>query len=215
MFGQTLLLEQAEIALMQVMNETRQLDIISIVGMPVVVNSTLMNCAVVCQRGKILGIVPKTYLPNYKEFYEQRWFAPSTAHADDEMVRICGQHVPVSSDLIFESTDLCFGVEICEDVWATIPPSSHLALKGADVIFNMSADTENISKHQYLRSLLAQQSARCLAGYVLLLLDLESLLLMSFLQETLLFMRTEHYWLLPNASHLKNSWLSVKLISNV
>lgn len=200
---------------MQVMNETRQLDIISIVGMPVVVNSTLMNCAVVCQRGKILGIVPKTYLPNYKEFYEQRWFAPSTAHADDEMVRICGQHVPVSSDLIFESTDLCFGVEICEDVWATIPPSSHLALKGADVIFNMSADTENISKHQYLRSLLAQQSARCLAGYVLLLLDLESLLLMSFLQETLLFMRTEHYWLLPNASHLKNSWLSVKLISNV
>lgn len=174
-----------------------------------------MNCAVVCQRGKILGIVPKTYLPNYKEFYEQRWFAPSTAHADDEMVRICGQHVPVSSDLIFESTDLCFGVEICEDVWATIPPSSHLALKGADVIFNMSADTENISKHQYLRSLLAQQSARCLAGYVLLLLDLESLLLMSFLQETLLFMRTEHYWLLPNASHLKNSWLSVKLISNV
>lgn len=215
MFGQTLLLEQAEIALMQVMNETRQLDIISIVGMPVVVNSTLMNCAVVCQRGKILGIVPKTYLPNYKEFYEQRWFAPSTAHADDEMVRICGQHVPVSSDLIFESTDLCFGVEICEDVWATIPPSSHLALKGADVIFNMSADTENISKHQYLRSLLAQQSARCLAGYVLLLLDLESLLLMSFLQETLLFMRTEHYWLLPNASHLRNSWLSVKLISNV
>lgn len=200
---------------MQVMNETRQLDIISIVGMPVVVNSTLMNCAVVCQRGKILGIVPKTYLPNYKEFYEQRWFAPSTAHADDEMVRICGQHVPVSSDLIFESTDLCFGVEICEDVWATIPPSSHLALKGADVIFNMSADTENISKHQYLRSLLAQQSARCLAGYVLLLLDLESLLLMSFLQETLLFMRTEHYWLLPNASHLRNSWLSVKLISNV
>ena len=125
LFGQTLLLEQAEIALMQVMNETRQLDIISIVGMPVVVNSTLMNCAVVCQRGKILGIVPKTYLPNYKEFYEQRWFAPSTAHADDEMVRICGQHVPVSSDLIFESTDLCFGVEICEDVWATIPPSSH------------------------------------------------------------------------------------------
>ena len=97
LFGQTLLLEQAEIALMQVMNETRQLDIISIVGMPVVVNSTLMNCAVVCQRGKILGIVPKTYLPNYKEFYEQRWFAPSTAHADDEMVRICGQHVPVSS----------------------------------------------------------------------------------------------------------------------
>lgn len=166
LFGQSLLLEQAEMALMQVMNETRQLDIISIVGMPVTVNSTLMNCAVVLQRGKILGVVPKTYLPNYKEFYEQRWFAPSSAHADNTMVRLCGQQVPVSANLIFESVDLCFGIEICEDVWATIPPSSKLALQGADVIFNMSADTENICKHQYLRSLIAQQSARCLAGYV-------------------------------------------------
>ena len=164
LFGQSLLLEQAEMALMQVMNETRQLDIISIVGMPVTVNSTLMNCAVVLQRGKILGVVPKTYLPNYKEFYEQRWFAPSSAHADNTMVRLCGQQVPVSANLIFESVDLCFGIEICEDVWATIPPSSKLALQGADVIFNMSADTENICKHQYLRSLIAQQSARCLAG---------------------------------------------------
>lgn len=166
LFGQSLLLEQAEMALMQVMNETRQLDIISIVGMPVTVNSTLMNCAVVLQRGKILGVVPKTYLPNYKEFYEQRWFAPSSAHVDNTMVRLCGQQVPVSANLIFESVDLCFGIEICEDVWATIPPSSKLALQGADVIFNMSADTENICKHQYLRSLIAQQSARCLAGYV-------------------------------------------------
>ena len=166
LFGQSLLLEQAEMALMQVMNETRQLDIISIVGMPVVVNSTLMNCAVAFQRGKILGVVPKTYLPNYKEFYEQRWFAPSTAHPDDVMVRLCGQQVPVSANLIFESAELCFGIEICEDVWATIPPSSKLALQGADVIFNMSADTENICKHQYLRSLIAQQSARCLSGYV-------------------------------------------------
>lgn len=100
LFGQSLLLEQAEMALMQVMNETRQLDIISIVGMPVTVNSTLMNCAVVLQRGKILGVVPKTYLPNYKEFYEQRWFAPSSAHADNTMVRLCGQQVPVSANLI-------------------------------------------------------------------------------------------------------------------
>ena len=90
LFGQSLLLEQAEMALMQVMNETRQLDIISIVGMPVVVNSTLMNCAVAFQRGKILGVVPKTYLPNYKEFYEQRWFAPSTAHPDDTSVWSAG-----------------------------------------------------------------------------------------------------------------------------
>lgn len=166
LFEQGLLLEQAEFALMQIMNNTRQLDIISIVGLPVVVNSTLLNCAVVFQKGKILGVVPKTYLPNYKEFYEQRWFAPSTAHSDDTVVRLCGQLVPVSANLLFETSDVCFGVEICEDVWATIPPSSTLALKGAEIIFNMSADTENISKHQYLRSLLAQQSARCLAGYV-------------------------------------------------
>lgn len=166
LFEQGLLLEQAEFALMQIMNNTRQLDIISIVGLPVVVNSTLLNCAVVFQKGKILGVVPKTYLPNYKEFYEQRWFASSTAHPDDTVVRLCGQLVPVSANLLFETSDVCFGVEICEDVWATIPPSSTLALKGAEIIFNMSADTENISKHQYLRSLLAQQSARCLAGYV-------------------------------------------------
>ena len=152
--------------MMQVMNETRQLDIISIVGMPVVVNSTLMNCAVVCQRGKILGIVPKTYLPNYKEFYEQRWFAPSTAHADDEMVRICGQHVPVSSDLIFESTDLCFGVEICEDLWVSAPPSGELCKAGANIIINPSASNDVIGKREYRRSLVAMQSGRCRAGYV-------------------------------------------------
>ena len=166
LFGQQLLLEQAELALMQIMNNTRQLDVISIVGMPVIVNSILLNCAVVFQKGKILGVVPKTYLPNYKEFYEQRWFAPSTAHPEDTMVRLCGQLVPVSSNMLFETSDVCFGVEICEDVWAPVPPSSLLALKGAEIIFNMSADTENICKHQYLRSLLAQQSARCLAGYV-------------------------------------------------
>ena len=166
LFQQTLLQEQAEIALMQVMNNTRQLDIISILGMPVVVNGILMNCAVVIQKGKMLGIVPKTYLPNYKEFYEQRWFAPSTAQPEDSTIRLCGQQVPVSAHLLFDTSDTCFGIELCEDVWAPMPPSSFLALKGAEIIFNLSADTENISKHQYLRSLLAQQSARCLAGYV-------------------------------------------------
>ena len=166
LFGQQILLEQAELALMQVMNDTRQLDIISIVGMPVMANSTLLNCAIVFQKGKILGVVPKTYLPNYKEFYEHRWFASAEAHPDTLTVRLCGQTVSVSANLLFDTPDMCFGIEICEDVWAPIPPSSELALKGAEVIFNMSADTENISKHQYLRSLLAQQSARCLAGYV-------------------------------------------------
>lgn len=166
LFSHRILIEQAEMALMQVVNNTRQLDIVSIVGMPVVVNSTLANCAVVFQRGKILGVVPKTYLPNYKEFYEQRWFSSSLTYDGISEVRLCGQIVPFGKDLLFETSDTCFGIEICEDVWAPLPPSSELVLKGAEIIFNMSADTENISKHQYLRSLLAQQSARCLAGYV-------------------------------------------------
>ena len=166
LFSQVLLLEQAEIALMQILGETRQLNVISIIGIPVSVESSLMNCAVVVYKGKILGVVPKTYLPNYKEFYEQRWFASSSICTDGTMVRLCGQSVPVNSRAVFECAEVCFGIEICEDVWAPIPPSSILALKGADIIFNLSADTENIGKHTYLRSLLAQQSARCLSGYV-------------------------------------------------
>lgn len=166
LFSHNLLLEQAEMALMQIVNNTRQLDVISIVGMPVMVNSSLANCAVVFQKGKILGVVPKTYLPNYKEFYEQRWFASSLTYNDISTIRLCGQIAPFGRDLLFETPDTCFGIEICEDVWAPVPPSSELVLKGAEIIFNMSADTENIAKHQYLRSLLSQQSARCLSGYV-------------------------------------------------
>ncbi len=166
LFGQGLLLEEAEMALVQLLNNTRMLEVVSIVGLPLVVGGTLLNCAAVLQKGKILGIVPKTYLPNYKEFYEQRWFASSEAHGEETMLRICGQQVPVSANLLFDIPGMCFGIEICEDAWAVVPPSSMLVLKGAEVIFNMSASTENIGKHQYLRSLLAQQSARCIAGYV-------------------------------------------------
>ena len=165
LFGQTLLLEEAEIALMQIMNNTRQMDIISIVGMPLVVNNTLMNCAVALQKGKILGIVPKTYLPNYKEFSEQRWFAPASTHTETN-IRLCGQNVPFGTNLLFDTAETCFGIEICEDVWAPIPPSSTLAMKGAEIVFNLSADNEGIGKHDYLRALLSQQSARCLGGYV-------------------------------------------------
>ena len=127
LFGQTLLLEQAELGLMRVMNNTRQLDIISIVGMPVRVESVLMNCAVVIQKGKILGIVPKTYLPNYKEFYEHRWFASAFTYTDEVVVRLCGQLAPVSANLLFETSEVRFGIELCEDVWAPVPPSSALA----------------------------------------------------------------------------------------
>ena len=165
LFGQQLLLEEAEMGLMQILNNTRQLDIISIVGMPVVVNSTVINSAVVIQKGKVLGVTAKTYLPNYKEFYEQRWFTSAIQLTTDN-VRLCGQIVPIGANLLFETSDTTFGIEICEDLWSTIPPSSSLALQGAEILFNMSADNEGIGKHNYLCSLISQQSARCIAGYV-------------------------------------------------
>ena len=165
LFAQQLLLEQAEMALMQILNNTRQLDIISILGMPVVVNSTIINAAVAIQKGKILGVVPKTYLSNYKEFYEQRWFT-SALQVSETSVRLCGQIVPMGNNLLFETAETTFGIEICEDLWSTVPPSSSLALQGAEIIFNLSADDEGIGKHSYLCSLISQQSARCLSGYV-------------------------------------------------
>ena len=165
LFGQTLLLEEAEIALMQIMNNTRQMDIISIVGMPLVVNGTLMNCAVALQKGKILGIVPKTYLPNHKENAEARWFSSASDHTETN-IRFCGQNVPLGTNLLFDTAETCFGIEMGEDVWAPVPPSSNLSLKGAEIIFNTAAVTESIGKQTYLRTLLSQQSARCLGGYV-------------------------------------------------
>ena len=133
LFGQQIMLEEAEMGLMQILNNTRQLDIISIVGMPVIANSTVINAAVVIQRGKVLGVAAKTYLPNYKEFNEQRWFT-SALQLTENTVRLCGQIIPIGANLIFETSDTTFGVEICEDLWATIPPSSSLALQGAEII---------------------------------------------------------------------------------
>ncbi|WP_455590643.1 NAD(+) synthase [Bacteroides sp.] len=165
LFGQQLLLEEAERALIHILDTSRQLDIISILGMPVVVNSAVINAAVVIQKGKVLGVVPKTFLPNYKEFYEQRWFT-SALEVKENSARLCGQTVPMGTNLLFETASTTFGIEICEDLWSTIPPSSSLALQGAEILFNMSADNEGIGKHSYLCSLISQQSARCIAGYV-------------------------------------------------
>lgn len=165
LFAQQLLLEEAEIGLIRILNDTRQMDIISILGMPVACNGLLLNVAVVIQKGKVLGVIPKTYLPNYKEFYEKRWFT-SACEVHESSIRLCGQVVPMGRNLLFETADVTFGVEICEDLWAPIPPSSVLALQGAELLFNLSADTEAIGKHAYLRSLIGQQSARCISGYI-------------------------------------------------
>lgn len=165
LFGQSLLLEEAENSLEWLVKATEQLSIISIVGIPHRHNGTLINAAVVFQSGKILGLVPKTYLPNYKEFYEKRWFA-SVLQTPEQETTICKQCVPMRQDILFATGNTTFGVEICEDLWATIPPSSYLALEGAEIIFNMSADNDCVGKHSYLTSLVKQQSARCISGYV-------------------------------------------------
>lgn len=166
LFTRQLLLEEAELSLMQILGNTRQLHIVSIVGMPLEVNGVLLNTAVVIQKGKILGVVPKTFLPNHGEFNERRWFA-SALDVPEKQVRLCGQLAPLGGELLFEVADTVFGVEICEDLWAGIPPSSTLALRGAEIIFNLCADTEGMGKHRELCSLLARQSAGCIAGYVL------------------------------------------------
>lgn len=167
LFKQTLLLEQAETSVLMLLDFTRKLDIISIVGVPVVVGDLLLNCAAVIQKGDLLGFVPKTYLPNYSEFYEKRWFASSQDLQPSE-IRFAGNKIVVTPQpTLFRTCDgAMFGVEICEDVWAPVPPSCNLALSGADIIFNLSASDELIGKHDYLKGLLAQQSARMISGYV-------------------------------------------------
>ena len=167
LFAQQLLIEQAEVAVRSLVANTKALDVISVVGVPVAVDSILLNCAVVFQRGHILGIVPKTYLPNYSEFYEKRWFA-STHHLNDTSICYAGQEalLTAQSQIFVTADGVKFGVEICEDVWAPNPPVTYLALAGADIVCNLSASDELIGKHNYLKSLLAQQSARTMAGYV-------------------------------------------------
>ena len=165
LFQQTLLLDEAEQALARLLAETRSTDIISLVGMPVRYGSVLLNCAVVLQQGRIMGVVPKTFLPNYKEFYEKRWFTSGIDVPEGDL-RLCGQRVKLCRCQLFRTPTCTFAIELCEDVWAPVPPSSQLALMGADIIFNLSADSDAVGKYAYLRSLLSQQSARCICGYV-------------------------------------------------
>ena len=167
LFKEQLLLDHAEEGVVKLLDFTRKLDVIVIIGLPVVVNGLLYNCAAVLQHGTLLGIVPKFYLPNYGEFYEKRWFA-SSQDLNPTDIYFAGSPVHVSAEpQVFVTCDgVKFGVEICEDVWAPTPPSNNLALAGADIIFNLSATDELIGKHAYLKSLLAQQSARMISGYV-------------------------------------------------
>lgn len=167
LFRQRSLLETIDAAVTHLLQSTLQKDVIAIVGAPLEVGNLLLNCAIVVQQGKLLGIVPKTYLPNYNEFYEKRWFT-SAQSLRPTIIRLAGTAIEVSAQpKLFETAQgVKFGIEICEDVWAPTPPSNHLTLAGADLIFNLSATDELVGKHAYLKSLLAQQSARTISGYV-------------------------------------------------
>ena len=167
LFRQRSLLETIDAAVTHLLQSTLQKDVIAIVGAPLEVGNLLLNCAIIVQQGKLLGIVPKTYLPNYNEFYEKRWFT-SAQSLRPTTIRLAGTAIEVSAQpKLFETAQgVKFGIEICEDVWAPTPPSNHLTLAGADLIFNLSATDELVGKHAYLKSLLAQQSARTISGYV-------------------------------------------------
>ncbi len=168
LFHQQLLINKALDGLGKIVKETQKLNIIILVGLPLACDNKIFNVAAIIKKGKILGFVPKTYIPNYKEFYEARWFSPAKDLISKE-IEILGQKVPVGKDLIFELEnwpEVKIGIEICEDLWIPIPPSSYQALFGANLIFNLSASNEIVGKANYRRGLVASQSAKTFSGYI-------------------------------------------------
>lgn len=168
LFFQERLLTDAKLALQEILEETKTLDIISILGMPIRHDNQLLNCAIVIHQGKILGIVPKTYIPNYQEFYEARWF-DSSNNLQTQEITLLNQTVPISKNLIFQDTKeekYTFAVEICEDLWTVNPPSNNHALNGATIIFNLSSSNELIGKHEYRKSIIQTQSAKTISAYI-------------------------------------------------
>ena len=169
LFLQDTLLCGAEEGLQTILEATRNLDMVTVLGLPVRCkwDNKLYNCAAVIQSGEILGLVPKTYLPNYGEFYEQRWFASGAGV--ETSVDLCGEPVDMDAAGLFaceKVPNLVLGVEICEDLWATEPPSARLARGGATVILNLSASNELVGKSGYRRNLVVGQSGRLVCGYV-------------------------------------------------
>ncbi len=168
LFLQDELLNTSENALDFILKETKDLDIISIIGMPIRCNNQLLNCAVVIEKGNILGIVPKTYIPNYSEFYEKRWFTSSLDLRVNE-VKLLGRTIPISSKLLFKDkqrSEITFGIEICEDLWVVFPPSNNHCLNGATIIFNLSSSNEIVGKDNYRRNLVSMQSAKTISAYI-------------------------------------------------
>lgn len=168
LFMKDTLIEGAKEALLKIAQATMGSSLVSVIGLPLIISGRLYNCAAVLQNGRILGIVPKTYLPNYNEFYEARWFTVAD-QLDEKEIDLGEEIVPVGTDLIFEARgkeELKFGIEICEDLWSLVPPSCYLAQAGAALLFNLSASSESVCKADFRRDLVKSQSSRCIAGYI-------------------------------------------------
>ena len=162
---QPALLDATEEALATLVKCSRKLPLVILVGAPLRHNSAIYNCALVIAQGRILGVVPKSYIPDYSEFFENRVFTSGAGITDDRII-VAGEECDFGVDLTFQINGAEFGVEICEDLWVARQPSSQLALDGAKIIFNLSASPEAVGKHAYLRQLIIQQSARTMSAYV-------------------------------------------------
>ena len=165
LFLQETLINASNESINKLKDYSKNKEITFIVGAPVVIDNSLFNCAVVINDGSILGIVPKTYIPNYNEFYEKRWFR-SGKELLSKTIMFCDEEVNCGTDLIFRNNKVAFGIEICEDLWSVYPPSNELAINGANIIFNLSASNELISKHQYRHDLIKVQSSKTFTGYI-------------------------------------------------
>jgi NAD+ synthase (glutamine-hydrolysing) len=163
LFQQSILIEEAKDQVLHLARKIRGNAMI-VVGCPVAVNNSLYNCAVVIQNHQVEGIVPKQYLPNYREFYELRWFRPADGK-DNGIIKWGVNSISFGTDLLFVYNEVKIGVEVCEDLWMPIPPSSYMATAGATILLNCSASNETVGKANYRRQLIAQQSGRCIAAY--------------------------------------------------
>lgn len=166
LFHNALLLEDARRGVLELARATETLGVTAIVGAPLVVDDALYNCAVAVGGGRVLAVVPKSYLPNYNEFYEKRLFTSGLGVTGRTIDLGTGEAVPFGTDCLLEVDGVKVGVEICEDLWTALPPSTAASLGGAQVICNLSASDDIIGKYAYLKSLVAQQSARCIGAYV-------------------------------------------------
>jgi len=170
LFGQEWLLKKSWDAVLRIAEWGKEKLQLVVVGCPVKVEGALYNCAVLLNQGYVIGVVPKSYLPNYKEFYEARWFKEADGSHPAHAILYLGEFeparpVPFGTDLLFRCENVVVGVEVCEDVWVPLPPSSYHAVAGANVLLNLSASNETVGKSEYRRKLIEQQSARCIAAY--------------------------------------------------